>query len=95
MSLTSIVGWIVCGLLVGLLARYLVPGQQSMGLIQTSILGIVGALVGGYLYSLWQGAPAPPFSLTGDNWYGWGVALLGAMLVVWLWSVATSRQRRI
>lgn len=95
MSITSIVGWILCGLIVGLLARFLVPGQQSMGVIQTSILGIVGALVGGYLYALWQGEPTEPFSLTGNNWYGWGVSILGATLVVWLWSVAASRRVRI
>lgn len=95
MSLTSIVGWIVCGLIVGLLARFLIPGQQQMGLIQTSILGIVGAFVGGYLYSLWQGEPAATFSLTGNNWYGWVVAILGAMLVVWLWTMATARRTRI
>lgn len=95
MSLTSIVGWIVCGLIVGLLARALIPGEQRMGLIQTSVLGIVGALVGGYLYALWKGEPVATLSLTGNNWYGWGVAILGATLVILLWTMASTRRARI
>lgn len=82
MSIGSIVAWIVCGLVVGICARLLVPGRQSMSLVMTAVLGIVGALVGGFLYSLVRGASVEPFSLASHNWYGWIVAILGAMLVV-------------
>jgi uncharacterized membrane protein YeaQ/YmgE (transglycosylase-associated protein family) len=41
----------VCGLIVGLIARLLLPGRQSMSLLMTMVLGIVGAVVGGFLYS--------------------------------------------
>jgi uncharacterized membrane protein YeaQ/YmgE (transglycosylase-associated protein family) len=45
MSIGSIISWIVCGLVVGILARFLVPGRQSMSLLMTIVLGIAGAFV--------------------------------------------------
>ena len=42
-----ILGWIVFGLIAGAIARLLMPGRQSMGLILTIVLGIVGSFVGG------------------------------------------------
>lgn len=45
----SIVGYIVVGAIVGLLARFLVPGDDPMGIFGTILLGIVGAVVGGFL----------------------------------------------
>jgi uncharacterized membrane protein YeaQ/YmgE (transglycosylase-associated protein family) len=44
--------FIVFGLVIGLLARALLPGRQSMGLIATSLLGMAGSFVGGFLVSL-------------------------------------------
>jgi uncharacterized membrane protein YeaQ/YmgE (transglycosylase-associated protein family) len=85
MSIGSILSWIVCGLVVGIIARFLVPGRQSMSLALTAMLGIVGSLLGGFLYSLIRGSAAVPFSLTGHNWYGWIVGILGATLLVWIY----------
>jgi uncharacterized membrane protein YeaQ/YmgE (transglycosylase-associated protein family) len=73
----------LCGLIVGLIARFLVPGRQAMGLLLTMVLGIVGALVGGLLFSLFLGMPSEPFSLSGNAWQGWIVSILGAVLVLW------------
>lgn len=92
MSLSSLLSWMVCGLIVGLIARLLIPGRQSLSLLLTMVLGIVGAVVGGFLYSLVQGAPSEPFSLSGNAWHGWIVAILGAMLV--LWAYMTLHRRR-
>jgi uncharacterized membrane protein YeaQ/YmgE (transglycosylase-associated protein family) len=83
MSVGSLLNWMLCGLIVGLIARLLLPGRQSMGLLMTMVLGIVGAVVGGSLYSLVQGAPSEPFSLSGNAWHGWIVAILGAVVVLW------------
>ena len=47
----SLLSWIVVGLIVGVIARALVPGKQSLGLIMTIILGVVGAFVGGLISS--------------------------------------------
>ncbi len=85
MSIGSVFSWILCGLVVGGLARLLVPGRQRMSLAMTALLGIVGALLGGFLYSIIRGPSVQPFSLATHNWYGWIVATLGAMLVVWVY----------
>jgi uncharacterized membrane protein YeaQ/YmgE (transglycosylase-associated protein family) len=92
MSIGSIFSWIVCGLLVGLCARLLTPGRQSLSLPMTILLGIVGALVGGFLYSLVRGASVAPFSLTSYNWYGWIVAILGATLLLWIYLYVGTRK---
>jgi uncharacterized membrane protein YeaQ/YmgE (transglycosylase-associated protein family) len=47
MIVSSFLSWVVCGVIVGLIARVLVPAQQSMGLLLTMVLGMVGAVVGG------------------------------------------------
>ncbi len=92
MSLGSILSWIVCGLVVGLFARLLVPGRQEMSLTMTMVLGIFGALVGGLLYSLARGASVAPFSLASHNLYGWIVAILGATLVLWVFPLVSPRR---
>jgi len=48
----GIILFVVFGLVVGLLARALLPGRQSMGLLATALLGIAGSFVGGFLVSL-------------------------------------------
>lgn len=48
-DVTSIIGYIVVGAIVGVLARFLVPGDDPMGIIGTILLGIVGAVIGGWL----------------------------------------------
>ena len=47
-----IIAFIVIGLIAGLLARALVPGKQRMGLLATTLLGIVGSLAGGFIGTL-------------------------------------------
>ena len=48
-DVTSILDYIVVGAIVGVLARFLVPGDDPMGIIGTILLGIVGAVIGGWL----------------------------------------------
>ena len=45
----GILAWIVLGLVAGALAKFIMPGEQGGGIILTSVLGIIGALVGGFL----------------------------------------------
>lgn len=45
----SILGWILMGLLAGALAKYLMPGRQPAGCLITTIIGIVGAAIGGWI----------------------------------------------
>jgi uncharacterized membrane protein YeaQ/YmgE (transglycosylase-associated protein family) len=92
MTLENILIWMICGLIVGFVARLLLPGPQNIGLIMTMVLGIVGAIAGGFIYSLIREPLNDPLSFAG-SWQWWIVAILGAMLVIWLYSAATSRRR--
>ena len=49
MTLIDLIGWAIFGLLVGLVARFLMPGRDRAGCFLTMVLGIVGAVVGGWL----------------------------------------------
>jgi uncharacterized membrane protein YeaQ/YmgE (transglycosylase-associated protein family) len=49
MIIVTLLAWIVFGLVVGLVARLVVPGRQSMGLAATTLLGVAGSVVGGLL----------------------------------------------
>ena len=71
----SIIGWIVFGLIVGAVAKLLMPGRDPGGIIVTIPLGIVGALIGGFLGRLlgWYGEGDP---------VGFIMAVIGAMLVL-------------
>ena len=58
----NIIGWFVARLIVGAIARLLMPGRQPMGILVTMLLGIVGALLGGGISWLIWGNPGEPFS---------------------------------
>src|SRR5689334_624329 len=47
--ISSIISWMVFGLVIGLIARMLYPGRQAMGIFATMLLGIAGSLVGGFI----------------------------------------------
>jgi len=74
----SILGWILFGLIVGALAKLLMPGRDPGGMVVTILLGIVGALVGGFIgrllgmYHQGQGA-------------GYIMATLGAIIILFLY----------
>jgi uncharacterized membrane protein YeaQ/YmgE (transglycosylase-associated protein family) len=70
----------------------LVPGWHHFGLLTTMVLGLIGSLVGGFLYWLFRGAPNEPFSLAANAWPGWVLAIVGAVLV--LWAYGKFRPRR-
>jgi uncharacterized membrane protein YeaQ/YmgE (transglycosylase-associated protein family) len=89
MNVGSFLSWMWCGLIVGITAHVLVPGRPSMSLLLTMVVGIVGAVVGGFLYSLVQVGPSAPFSLSGNAWHGWIVAILGAAFVLWTYGLFT------
>jgi uncharacterized membrane protein YeaQ/YmgE (transglycosylase-associated protein family) len=78
--IVSIIVWMVFGLIVGLIARMLYPGQQSMSLFATMLLGIVGSLVGGFISWMFGFRPEEG-AFRGA---GWIMSIVGAMIVVWL-----------
>ena len=78
MDLTAIVTWIVFGAIVGVIARFLMPGRDSMGWVGTIVLGIIGSFVGGFLSQLLfagNAALPPPTS-------GWIGSIIGALVVL-------------
>lgn len=83
----EILGWILFGFVVGLIARAIMPGRDAIGLIGTTILGIVGALLAGWLgqalgwYEVGEGA-------------GFIAATLGAVIVLFLYYSTVGRKRR-
>jgi uncharacterized membrane protein YeaQ/YmgE (transglycosylase-associated protein family) len=88
MDLTAIVTWIIFGAIVGVIARFLMPGRDPMGWVATILLGIVGSFVGGYLAQLFlTGNPAlpPPAS-------GWIGSILGAIVVLALYRYTQGRR---
>jgi uncharacterized membrane protein YeaQ/YmgE (transglycosylase-associated protein family) len=73
----SIIGWIVFGLVVGIIARFLLPGEQPMGLIMTILLGVAGSFVGGYLGTMFHGGP-----MDLSQPAGWIGSIIGAVLLL-------------
>jgi uncharacterized membrane protein YeaQ/YmgE (transglycosylase-associated protein family) len=76
--------WIILGLAVGVLAKWLMPGKDPGGLIVTTLLGIAGALIGGYLGSL-----AGLGSVSGFNVRSLLLAVGGAVLVLLVYRSVT------
>lgn len=75
----SILGWIIIGGIAGWLASIIMKTNASQGLIGNIIIGIVGALIGGFLFSFIGGAGLGGFSL-----YSLFVATVGSVVLLWL-----------
>jgi uncharacterized membrane protein YeaQ/YmgE (transglycosylase-associated protein family) len=82
----SIIGWIVLGLIAGFIASHLV-NRRGEGLLVDIILGIVGAIVGGWLFELF-GAEG----VTGFNLYSMVVAVIGAVVVLFIYHLVVGRR---
>jgi uncharacterized membrane protein YeaQ/YmgE (transglycosylase-associated protein family) len=84
----NIIAWVILGLLAGAIAKAIYPGAQGGGILSTMILGIIGAFVGGSIYTFFStGAlalTAPGLSIPGIF-----VAVLGAMVAIFLWGLIT------
>ena len=86
-TLGVILSWALCGLIVGFIARLLVPGRRALGIRWTIVLGVVGAFVGGALHWVITRSPGEPFSFSANAWQGWIFSIMGAVLVLVLYSV--------
>jgi uncharacterized membrane protein YeaQ/YmgE (transglycosylase-associated protein family) len=74
----GILSWILMGLIVGALARFIMPGKDPGGLLITMLLGIAGAFVGGFLGSLLGLG-----GFTGFNLGSIALAVCGALILLW------------
>lgn len=82
----SILAWIILGLIAGFIASKIV-NRTGQGFFLDLLLGIVGAIVGGFIFSLLGGV-----GITGSNLYSLVVAVIGAIIVLVIYH-AVSRQR--
>jgi uncharacterized membrane protein YeaQ/YmgE (transglycosylase-associated protein family) len=85
----GILGWIVLGLVAGAIAKLILPGRQGGGWIITLILGIVGALLGGFLGSVLFNAPLEDFF----SIQTWLLAIGGAIVVLLIYGLVTRGRR--
>ncbi len=86
----NILAWIVLGLIAGAIAKAVYPGHQSGGILGTMLLGIVGAFVGGSLYTfLTTGTLA--LTATGLSLGGILVAVLGAIVALFIYYAIARR----
>jgi len=81
----GIISMIVVGFIVGLLARAIMPGEQKLGIIMTIILGIVGAVVAGYL----GGALGLYQPGEGAGWIG---SIIGAIVVLFIYGLVAKKR---
>jgi uncharacterized membrane protein YeaQ/YmgE (transglycosylase-associated protein family) len=87
----GILGWIVLGLLAGVIAKAILPGNDPGGIIITMVIGIVGALLGGFLGQALFGVD------TVDEFFDistWLTAIIGAIILLVLYRLVAGRGRR-
>lgn len=82
----GILSWIVLGLVAGVLAKFLMPGNDPGGWIITILLGIGGAFVGG-----WIGSRLGIASFNGFTWQGLAVATGGAVVLLFVYRLFKGR----
>ncbi len=84
----GIIGWIVLGLLAGLIAKAIMPGEERGGFIVTMLLGIGGALLGGFLAAVFGlGDPIDEFFDIST----WTAAIVGSLLILFTWNAIRDR----
>ncbi|WP_335987693.1 GlsB/YeaQ/YmgE family stress response membrane protein [Glycomyces sp. MUSA5-2] len=83
------IGFIIAGLVIGALARLIKPGKQSLGILATLVLGLVGSVIGGTIANLLG---------TGDIWelniLGFIVAVIASVLLIGVAEAITSGRRK-
>ncbi|WP_416671131.1 GlsB/YeaQ/YmgE family stress response membrane protein [Egbenema bharatensis] len=86
----NIIAWIILGFLAGAIAKLLYPGHQGGGILATILLGIIGAFVGGSLFSLFTTGTLQ-MTAAGLSIPGLIVAIIGAMVAIFIWGLVTRR----
>jgi uncharacterized membrane protein YeaQ/YmgE (transglycosylase-associated protein family) len=90
-----ILAFLLFGLIVGLLARALYPGRQAMGWLTTSVLGMIGSLVGGLIgHALW-GGNSQADGTWGFTPGGWILSITGSLLVLFVYLRMTGHRRTV
>jgi len=80
------IGWIVLGGLAGWVASMIAGTNASQGLLGNIVVGVVGGLIGGFVFGLFGGS-----GVTGFNLWSFLVALVGAVIALFIWKAITGR----
>jgi uncharacterized membrane protein YeaQ/YmgE (transglycosylase-associated protein family) len=83
-----LLGWLLFGLIVGAIAKFLMPGRDPGGWIVTILLGIAGSFVGGFVAQAITGGGAD-----GSQTAGWIGSIIGAMLLLFIYRLVVGRRR--
>ena len=89
MDIGEIIGTIIFGAVIGVLARLVLPGRQNISAIVTVILGILGALIG---YWLW-GLVSDQGDTAGIDWIRWFISIAAAAILVVAYGSITGRKQ--
>ena len=82
----NIIAWVILGVIAGAIAKAVYPGSQGGGFLATTLLGIIGAFIGGSLY-IFLNTGALQLTAAGLSVGGIVVAVLGAMVAIFLWGL--------
>jgi uncharacterized membrane protein YeaQ/YmgE (transglycosylase-associated protein family) len=85
------IGFILVGLVVGFLARAILPGADPIGILGTLIVGIVGGLLGGFLF----GSVFESGGSEGVDWMDWLGAVIGAIVVLLIYRAFAGKRRTV
>jgi uncharacterized membrane protein YeaQ/YmgE (transglycosylase-associated protein family) len=85
----NILAWIIFGLIAGAVAKLLMPGRDPGGWIVTMLLGIAGAFVGGWIGAALWGSEG----VTGFNLGSFGLAVVGAIVLLGIYRLIVGRRR--
>ncbi|MCA0336849.1 MAG: GlsB/YeaQ/YmgE family stress response membrane protein [Actinobacteria bacterium] len=88
MTIGAIIGTIIFGAVIGILARLALPGRQSISAVVTVILGILGALIG-----YWVWGQIGSGDTNGIDWIRWIISIIAAAVLVVVYGLATGRKQ--
>ena len=86
----SIIGWLVVGVIAGFLAKFVVPGEGPGGVLGDLVIGVVGAIIGGWAFNFLGHAGA-----SGINLYSILVAFVGAVILLFVARMVTGRRAAV
>ncbi|KRC60853.1 hypothetical protein ASE14_07750 [Agromyces sp. Root81] len=86
----SFLAFLILGLIAGAIAKLILPGKQAGGWFMTLLLGVVGALLGGWIGSAIFGIPMDQFWDLGT----WLLAIAGSIVVLLIWGLITRNRSK-
>ncbi|MFD7920244.1 GlsB/YeaQ/YmgE family stress response membrane protein [Streptomyces sp. NPDC059740] len=89
----TIIGWVILGLVAGIIAKILLPGRDPGGVFGTTIIGVIGSFLGGWLSTKVLDKPVPHDFFDPKTWIA---AIVGALILLVLYRLlfGNSRERR-